>query len=288
MSVGIIGLGAMGGAYARNLLAGGIAVHGFDPDPSTQEMLTKAGGTHQSVYGDWLCECEMIILSIASTQILADTISKISEILKPGQVVLETGTFTLNTKQEAKKGLDSCGAVLLDCPVSGTGAQAAVADLVMMASGPEGSFSKIKPLLEHFTKAVIYAGPFGNGSKLKFVANHAVYVHNCAAAESLNYGITLGLEPKMIFDLLTNGAGQSKMSDLRMPLMIDHAYEPATANMPIAYKDISVISEDIKSHKCSTPLFDITQSLYDIAKENVPNTYDTGAIYEVYKQKLIK
>ena len=160
MSVGIIGLGAMGGAYARNLLAGGIAVHGFDPDPSAQEMLTKAGGTIQSVYGDWLCECEMIILSIASTQILADTIGKISKILKPGQVVLETGTFTLNTKQEAKKGLDSCGAVLLDCPVSGTGAQAAVADLVMMASGPENSFSRIKPLLEHFTKAVIYAGPF--------------------------------------------------------------------------------------------------------------------------------
>ena len=68
------------------------------------------------------------------------------------------------------------------------------------------------------------------------------------------------------------------MSDLRMPLMIDHAYEPATANMPIAYKDISVISEDIKSNNCSTPLFDATQKLYDIAKENVPATYDTGAV----------
>ena len=68
MSVGIIGLGAMGGAYARNLLAGGIAVHGFDPDPSAQKMLTEAGGTPQSDYGDWLRNCEMIILSIASTQ----------------------------------------------------------------------------------------------------------------------------------------------------------------------------------------------------------------------------
>ncbi len=288
MSVGIIGLGAMGGAYARNLLAGGIAVHGFDPDPSAQKMLTDAGGTPQSDYGVWLRDCEMIILSIASTQILADSINKLCKILKPGQVVLETGTFTLDTKQAAKNDLDNCGAVLLDCPVSGTGAQAAVADLVMMASGPENSYLKIAPLLEHFTKKVIYAGPFGNGSKLKFVANHAVYVHNCAAAESLNYGVSLGLDPKMIFNLLSNGAGQSKMSDLRMPLMIDHAYEPATANMPIAYKDISVISEDIKSNNCSTPLFDATQKLYDIAKENVPATYDTGAVYEVYRQKLVK
>ena len=91
----------------------------------------------------------------------------------------------------------------------------------------------------------------------------------------------------MIFELLSNGAGQSKMSDLRMPLMIDDAYEPATANMTIAYKDISVISEDIKSNKCSTPLFDVTQKLYDVAKKGVPITYDTGAVYEVYKQKLV-
>jgi len=111
MSVGIIGLGAMGGAYARNLLAGGIAVNGFDPDPAAQEMLSKAGGTPQSSYGDWLSECEMIILSLANTKILADATSKLSKILKPGQVVLETGTFTLDTKQAAKSDLDSCGAI---------------------------------------------------------------------------------------------------------------------------------------------------------------------------------
>jgi len=287
MAVGIIGLGAMGGAYARNLLAGGVSVSGFDPDPAAQEMLRKAGGVSQTSCGSWLAECELIILSLANTEILTETTKKLSEILKPGQVVLETGTFTLDTKRAAKSVLDNCGAILLDCPVSGTGAQAAVADLVMMASGSEEGFSKIKPLLDHFTKSVIFAGPFGNGSKLKFVANHAVYVHNCAAAESLNYGITLGLEPKMIFELLSNGAGQSKMSDLRMPLMIDHAYEPATANMTIAYKDISVISADIKSNNCSTPLFDVTEKLYGVAKEGVPISYDTGAVYEVYKQKLV-
>ena len=287
MGVGIIGLGAMGGAYARNLLAGGISVTGFDPDTAAQEMLIKAGGTPQTTYGDWLTKCELIILSLANEKILLESVEKLSKILKPEQVVLETGTFTLDTKLAAKTILDSCGAILLDCPVSGTGAQAAVADLVMMASGTEEGFSRIKPLLDHFTKSVIYAGPFGNGSKLKFVANHAVYVHNCAAAESLNYGITLGLDPKMIFELLSNGAGQSKMSDLRMPLMIDHAYEPATANMAIAYKDISVISADIKSNNCSTPLFDITQKLYDVAKEGVPISYDTGAVYEVYRQKLV-
>ena len=287
MGVGIIGLGAMGGAYARNLLAGGIAVSGFDPDHTAQEMLSKAGGTPQTSYGGWLADCELIILSLANTKILAESTEKLSKILKPGQVVLETGTFTLDTKLAAKTMLESCGAILLDCPVSGTGAQASVADLVMMASGSEEGFSKIKPLLDHFTKSVIYAGQFGNGSKLKFVANHAVYVHNCAAAESLNYGITLGLDPKMIFELLSNGAGQSKMSDLRMPLMMAHAYEPATANMTIAYKDISVISADIKSNNCSTPLFDVTQELYDVAKKGVPISYDTGAVYEVYKQKLV-
>ena len=287
MGVGIIGLGAMGGAYARNLLAGGISVSGFDPDPAAQEMLSKAGGTPQTTYGDWLAQCELVILSLANIKILADSAEKLSGILKPGQVVLETGTFTLDTKQAAKKRLDSCGAILLDCPVSGTGAQAAVADLVMMASGSEEAFTRIKPLLEHFTKSIIYAGPFGNGSKMKFVANHAVYVHNCAASESLNYGICLGLEPKMIFDLLSNGAGQSKMSDLRMPLMIDGAYEPPTANMTIAEKDISVISADIKSNNCYTPLFDASQKLYDIAYKNVPITYDTAAVYEVYRQKLV-
>ena len=127
MSVGIIGLGAMGGAYARNLLAGGIAVHGFDPDPSAQKMLTEAGGTPQSDYGEWLRDCEMIILSIASTQILADSINKLCKILKPGQVVLETGTFTLDTKQTAKNDLDTCGAVLLDCQAAAARSSASAA-----------------------------------------------------------------------------------------------------------------------------------------------------------------
>ena len=285
MVVAIIGLGIMGGAYARNLIKSGEVVLGVDPSEKARAMLREAGGQSFDAPGPWVGDCDLIILSVASPHVLASVCETLKSHLLPDQIVLETGTFSIRAKEEACSVLEEKGAILLDCPVSGTGAQAAEGDLVMMASGEAQAIEKVRPLLEKFTRLVMNAGAFGNGTRLKFVANHAVAVHNAAAAETLNYADSLGLDRETVYRMLTSGAGQSRMSDLRMPLMISGAYEPPSASLRMFRKDLEIIGEDIRGNEVFAPLFEASSAVYRTANATLPETFDTAAVFEVFRGK---
>ncbi len=288
MTVGIVGLGIMGTAYATHLVAAGEQVLGADPLPEARKGLAGLGGTAHEAAGEWLADCDPVILSLASPAALRTVTGILQKALRPGQIVLETGTFRLADKERARDALDEAGITLLDCTVSGTGAQAIAKDIVMMASGPPEAVARARPVMTLFTRKVIEAGPFGAGTRLKFVANHAVALHNSAAAETLNYAMTLGLDRDVVYDMLSTGAGQSKMSDLRMPLMMSGDYEPPTASLKMFDKDLSIIAEDIERIGAATPLFDVCVELYDRAKARLPETHDTAAVYEVYRQDRLR
>lgn len=284
-TVGIIGLGIMGSAYAKNLSAAGHHVVGSDPSEEARARLTALGGTAHDKTGPWLKDCDLVIIALLSPTVLQVVATALAQILTPDQVVMDTGTFALRDKEAAQTILNDANIPLLDCPVSGTGVQAAVGDIVMMMSGPADAIAKAEPFAKSFTKKLINAGEFGAGSQLKFVANHAVAVHNTAAAETLAYADAMGLDRHVVFDMLSSGAGQSKMSDLRMPLMITGTYDPPTASLKMFEKDISVIGEDIRRLGISTPLFDCCDALYAEAKGMLPETHDTAAVFEVYRAR---
>ncbi len=129
-------------------------------------------------------------------------------------------TFTLEDKTSAEKALRKAGHVMLDCPVSGTGAQAKMKDLVVYASGDGGEIKKLAPMFAAFTRAVHDVGAFGNGSRMKYVANLLVAIHNVASAEAMVLGMKAGLPPQLIFDLVKTGAGNSRIFELRAPMMV--------------------------------------------------------------------
>ena len=283
MTVGIVGLGIMGSAYAGNLLAAGVQVMGSDPAVLGRERLESAGGKTYVHVGPWVADCDLIIIAVASPKVLAAVSWQLAEFLKEGQVVMETGTFAMADKLAAKEAVETGGAILLDTPVSGTGQQAAVGDLVIMASGPEAAIQHARPYMDHLCHTIMIAGAFGAGIKLKYVANHAVALHNCAAAETLHYADSLGLDRDVVYNLLSKGAGQSKMLDLRMPLMISGEYTPATAHMAMFEKDLSIIGADIAAQGITTPMFDAVSAMYDKCWTDLPQDYDTAAIFEIYR-----
>lgn len=283
MKVGIIGLGIMGGAYTRNLVRGGVDVEGSDPSDTARDKAAGLGAQVHDDVGPWLASCDFVILALISPAALRNVAGQLAGLLVPGQIVLDTGTFALADKAAARDALASAGAVLLDCTVSGTGAQAWAADLVFMASGPADAVEAATPMLGHISKTVINAGEFGAGIAMKFVANHAVALHNAAAAETLHYADALGLDRDVVYRMLSGGAGQSKMSDLRMPLMIEGRYEPPTASLKMFEKDLRIIGEDIAEHDLSLPMFDAVRGLYWQADEMFPETHDTAAVFEVYR-----
>jgi 3-hydroxyisobutyrate dehydrogenase-like beta-hydroxyacid dehydrogenase len=282
--VGIVGLGIMGSAYAKNLIAAGVAVAGCDPAPDARQRLTDLGGTAHETVGAWLAECDLVILALVSPTVLIEVCGQLAECLPKAHVVVETGTFALADKQAAHDILDAKGIYLLDCPVSGIGTQAETADIVMMASGNSKAIAHARPFFAHVTKLVMEAREFGMGSRLKYVANHAVALHNAAAAEVLAYSDALGLDRQTTYQLLSSGAGQSKMLDLRMPLMITGDYDPPTASLKMFEKDLSVIGDDLRRLGLNVPLFDVVDALYKTASADLPNTHDTAAVFEVYRK----
>src|SRR5665213_2349351 len=170
-AVGVIGLGIMGGSFAQNLLAAGWRVVGYDVAPARRRALARLGAEIAADASDVARKVRTIITSLPSPAALAATAAAIAKSGAPHRVVLEMSTFTLEDKTRAETVLRKAGHILLDCPVSGTGAQAKVRDLVVYASGGPAEIKKLRPMFAGFTSAVHDVGEFGNGSRMKYVAN---------------------------------------------------------------------------------------------------------------------
>ena len=280
-SIGVIGLGTMGSAMAENLLKGGFRVHGFDVMPAQREELKKAGGLPGTSAAAVAQVAEVLITSLPSAQALHDVAE---ELAGKGRVVMETSTLPIEDKERARDTLGKKGIVLLDCPLSGTGAQARVKDLVVFASGDKAAFDKTEPYLPGFSRAHYYLGEFGNGSRMKFVANLLVAIHNVSTAEAFALGMKAGLDPKTIFDVMANSAGASRMFQVRGPLMVEEKYDPATISVGLFQKDMKIIGDFAAKNGVATPLFNASAAIYNAAMAQGFGKADTAAVCAVLER----
>jgi len=284
-TIGSIGLGAMGGSYAKFLIEDNYTVYGVDPDTQNAEIFTSLGGLLFNNISELVDKSNVIILSLPTVPIFKEVINEIEVNGKSNEskILIDMNTISLGDKIETKNKLEKLNINMVDAPVSGTGAQAKVKDIVVMSSGDKIIVDECDEIFRSFSKQNIYVGEFGNGIKFKILANLLVTVHNTVTAEALLLGQKAGLEEKMIYQVLNAGAATSVMLDKRMPLMINKNYEPATASMRIFLKDIDVITDYLKSNNLSSPTFEAAANLYNQSKENIPITHDTAAIYEQLK-----
>src|SRR5262249_39392853 len=158
-------------------------------------------------------------------------------------------------KLDAERALRAAGHIMLDCPVSGTGAQANRRDIVVYASGDAKAVKRLRPVFAGFARAAHDLGAFGNGSRMKFVANLLVAIHNVASAEAMVLGMKAGLDPQLIYDMVVSGAGNSRIFELRAPMMVRNRYDEPTMKVAVWQKDMAVIGEFANSLRCPTPLF---------------------------------
>jgi len=180
--------------------------------------------------------------------------------------------------------LRKAGHTMLDCPVSGTGAQAARKDLVVYASGDKKAIETVMPVFAGFSRKTENLGVFGNGSKMKYVANLLVAIHNVAAAEAMVLGMKAGLEPEQIFKFANGGAGQSRMFEVRGPMMVADDYTEATMKNYVWQKDMAVIGEFAAKLGVPTPLFSATLPVYASAMSIGYAEQDTGAVCGVLEK----
>lgn len=282
--IGILGLGIMGRAYAANLRKAGYEVHGFDPAPEGGAALSDCGGQPHDSAAAVAAAADHLLLALPSVAALQAVVDEIAPALRPGMVVAEMGTLPLEAKTAAAERIEARGAALLDCPVSGTGAQAAAGDLVVFVSGDAEAGETLRPVFEGLARDVRHVGSFGAGIKLKYVANLLVSIHNLAAAEALMLAERSGLDLQMTFDAIAAGAGTSRMFEVRGPLMIEGRYEPATMKMDVYIKDVMLILEHARAVDCPVPLMAATLSYYSAALAQGRHKQDTAALFEVIRK----
>jgi 3-hydroxyisobutyrate dehydrogenase/glyoxylate/succinic semialdehyde reductase len=286
-TVGIVGLGIMGGAIARNLVDRGWRVIGFDTDAARRAELALANVTIVDGVGQVARDAPIMMTSLPSPAAVEEVAQAIAASGQSSRIVVELSTLTIADKLRFEAILKQAGHIALDCPLSGTGAQAKTRDLVVYASGESAAIARCAGLFADFAKQSADLGVFGNGSRMKFVANHLVAIHNVATAEAMILAERAGLDPKVVVDMVGPGAGGSRMFQMRAPMMVAGVYEPATMKVSTWRKDMAIIAEFADQVGCATPLFTLTQPVYAEAMAMGLGDQDTAAVFEVLKKTIV-
>lgn len=287
VSVGVIGVGTMGAAMAKNLIEAGFAILGRDTSASREAALEALGGRIAPSPRAVAERVEVVITSLPSIAAFDDVIGGADGIVacgRAGLIVCETSTLPIEVKERGRARLAEAGIVLLDTPLSGTGAQAAVKDLVVYASGESAAIARCTDVFDGFARAHFDVGGFGNGSRMKFVANLLVAIHNVAAAEAMVLGMKAGLAPQAILDVIGAGAGTSRMFEVRGPMMVANDYDQATMSIGLWQKDMQIIGDFAAGLGCTTPLFEASGQVYRDALTQGLGTKDTASVCAVLER----
>ncbi len=285
-TIGVIGLGIMGGMMAEALCVAGYTVVGYDPVASARARLKKAGGSPLASATAVAQTADVVITSLAKVAALEDVVAKITAAKRRRRqaplVVIETSTLTIADKERAQLALALAGAQTLDCPISGTAVRMKSGGWTIFASGQQTAYKRIKPILNVFTSNVQFAGAYGNGTKLKFIANHLVAIYNVAIGETMTFARKMKLDPQLVWDLFaTSPVLGNGVFKLRGKMMVKEEYLPATMKIEVWQKDMQVIGDMAKSLDCPLPLFTTCAPLYTTAMAQGLSQQDTAAVCEV-------
>jgi 3-hydroxyisobutyrate dehydrogenase-like beta-hydroxyacid dehydrogenase len=238
--------------------------------------LKRAGGIACKSVAEVTQQSPIVITSLPSAKALQDVCAQAAG----RAIVIETSTLPIEEKLQARVALKRKGITLLDCPLSGTGAQAKNKDLSVYASGDKAAYRKCVPVFEGFSRSHYFLGDFGNGSRMKYVANLLVAIHNVAAAEAFVLGIKAGLSPETIYKVIADGAGSSRMFQVRGPQMVEGKY-PAQIKVEVWQKDMKIIGEFAAKLGVAAPLFSATGPIYNAAMAQGFGDQDTASVCAV-------
>ena len=284
-TIGIIGLGIMGGIMAETLLLNGYKVCGFDIAPAANKRLKKAGGLPLHSVKEVVLSSDVVITSLATSKALKTVYQEIKETLieqAKKLIIIETSTLAMGDKEHIAKEVDLKGVKLLDCPISGTAARMKDRAWTIFVSGEEKICKKMQTIFKCLSDNSPYVGEYSNGLKMKFIANHLVAIYNVACAEATIFAKKIGLNPQEVLDIFGPSPviGNGVMR-LRMPFMIDRQYTPPTMKVEVWQKDMQVIGDLAKSVDCPLPIFNATAPIYTAAMAQGLALSDTASTAEV-------
>jgi L-threonate 2-dehydrogenase len=281
---GMVGMGIMGSAMAANLIKAGFTVYGTDPVAAACKRHQRNGGVVCRNATEVARHARLVVLSLPSEAALEQVCDELIAAKSKDLIAAEVSTLPVAAKERARDRLAKHGITLLDCPLSGTGAQAITRDLAVYASGNAKAIKAFAPVFDGFARIRYDVGAFGNGMRMKLVANLLVAIHNVSTAEAILMGERSGLDAATIVKVVADGAGGSRMFQVRGPVMVNRSWGEATMKVSTWQKDMRLIGDELTATDTAAPLFAATLPIYNAAMALGHGGDDTAAVYAVLER----
>jgi 3-hydroxyisobutyrate dehydrogenase-like beta-hydroxyacid dehydrogenase len=267
-TIGVIGLGLLGGAVASRLREAGHAVVGYDVVPACLERLAALGGTPAKSAADVARGSEAVCTLLPSLAVVEQAIlgaGGVAAGARLGQPIFQMSTISPTLTERLARETAGRGLTFLDCPISGTSGMVAKGNGVIFVGGDRAAYERWRPLLESILPSAVHVGAAGQAMLLKLVANLLVALNSASVAEALTMARRGGLDPQMVLDVLKTGAATSRMLDVRGPMMVRGEF-PAQMKLDLFMKDLHLIQEAAGVVGARLPLTDVAERLYAAAQ----------------------
>ena len=285
MKTALIGLGAMGLGMARNILAAGIPLRGFDLSATALDAFTALGGVALDSAASAAADCEVVMLMVVDAVQIRTALfdSGVADAMRPGGVVVMTSTISPGDARDIAGRSDEIGLMAIDAPVSGGQVGAEAGTLTIMASGADAAFDRAEPVLSAIAGKVYRLGTEnGTGATYKVVHQLAAGVNLAAAAELMALGAKAGCDPATLFEIVNRSAGNSWMLENRGPRMMEQC--PAvTSAVDLFVKDIGLALDLGGSSKIPLPLAAAAHQMFVGASAMGHGTDDDSLVIRAYE-----
>ncbi len=287
--VGFVGLGAIGRPMAGRLLEGGFGVSVYDVVPENTRELVGSGAVEAGSASEAATAADAVILMVATPEQALEAIFGdlgVSSGLREGSPLILTSTVGPKTAREVRQRLGDKGDQLLDAPVSGGTGRARTGDLLMMIGGEEHTFAAARPVLEAMGSRVEWVGrEVGDGQAMKLVNQLLCGVHLAAAGEAMAFAEAMGLDPKMAYDVVSQGAANSFMMDDRGPRMLSDGPVSVESAMDIFVKDTGLVVEAAMENGMKPDLAMAANRVYREGSEAGMGREDDSRVRAVYTMR---
>ncbi|MCM2503245.1 NAD(P)-dependent oxidoreductase [Aureimonas altamirensis] len=268
-AVCVIGLGSMGMGAARSCIAAGLPTFGIDISAAACTALCAAGavdaGPDGRAFASRLDVVLVLVVNAAQVESVLFGETGIASALRPGTAVMVSATIAPQDARRFGAMLAERGLLMLDAPVSGGAAKAAVGAMTVMASGSGEAFQALRPVLSAVAEKVYEVGSeIGQGATVKVVHQLLAGVHIAAGAEAMALAARAGIPLDLMYDVVTHAAGNSWMFEDRMKAVVTGDYTPTSA-VDIFVKDMGIVTETGRALKFPLPLASTAFAMYQNA-----------------------
>ena len=243
--------------------------------PEAVDALARAGARPPQARPRRWPSAPVAVTSLPSVAALQEVVGGehgLASAAPDGLILIETSTLPVAAKAEAAEALGRVGAVVLDCPLSGTASQMRARDIAVYASGDPAALKRSHDVLAAFSRVQHEVGAFGNGMRMKLIANHLVAVHHTAAAEALLLARRAGLDPALALRSPVRRVSNSRMLEIRGPMMVEGDFSQANIALEVFQKDIDLINDLARTARCPLPLFSAAAQLHLAAMAQGPDS----------------